>query len=338
MVKSKRYPIVLMSFILLLLIIFLWTLGTGRYGLNIISVVKIFVSKIIPIPKNWDATSESVLFTLRLPRAIAAILVGGSLAISGGAYQGVFKNPLVSPDMLGVSAGASVGAGCGILLNLGVVGIQAAAFCGGMIAVFITSSLPKALNNGSDIILVLSGIIVGGIMNSIMGLIKYVADSETQLPGIIYWQLGSLAKVMKRDVMVILPIIVISAILLISLSWRINILSLGEREAKSLGVNVVRTRGAIIIFSTLLTASSVCISGTIGWVGLVIPHLSRMIVGPDNVKMLPLSFILGSSFMLLIDTLSRVLTSAELPISILTGLVGAPFYLYLLVKQRMRLQ
>lgn len=338
MVKSKRYPIVLMSFILLLLIIFLWTLGTGRYGLNIISVVRIFVSKIIPIPKNWDATSESVLFTLRLPRAIAAILVGGSLAISGGAYQGVFKNPLVSPDMLGVSAGASVGAGCGILLNLGVVGIQASAFCGGMLAVFITSSLPKVLNNGSDIILVLSGIIVGGIMNSIMGLIKYIADSETQLPGIIYWQLGSLAKVMKRDVMIILPIIVISAILLIALSWRINILSLGEREAKSLGVNVVRTRGAIIIFSTLLTASSVCISGTIGWVGLVIPHLSRMIVGPDNVKMLPLSFILGSSFMLLIDTLSRVLTSAELPISILTGLVGAPFYLYLLVKQRMRLQ
>lgn len=338
MLRDRSYIKVLIGAILSLILIFLWILGTGRYVLNILSVSKIFLSRFISISPSWDIKAESVLFTLRLPRALAAVLVGGALALSGGSYQGVFKNPLVSPDMLGVSAGASVGAGIGILMNQGILGIQISSFIGGIIAVMLTSNIPKILRNNSDLILVLSGVIVGGLMNSLMGIIKYMADSETQLPEITYWQMGSLARVSDKDLIFLGPIIILFTVILLLVSWRINILSLGEKEARSLGVDVGKFRGLIIICSTILTASSVCISGTIGWVGLVIPHFSRMIIGPDNNKMLPLSFIFGASFMLLIDTLARALTSSELPLTILTGLIGAPFYLFLLVKQRMKIQ
>lgn len=338
MLRDRSYIKVLIGAILSLILIFLWSLGTGRYDLNILSVSKIFLSRFISISPSWDIKAESVLFTLRLPRALAAVLVGGALALSGGSYQGVFKNPLVSPDMLGVSAGASVGAGIGILMNQGILGIQISSFIGGIIAVMLTSNIPKILRNNSDLILVLSGVIVGGLMNSLMGIIKYMADSETQLPEITYWQMGSLARVSDKDLIFLGPIIIVFTAILLLVGWRINILSLGEKEARSLGVDVGKFRGLIIICSTILTASSVCISGTIGWVGLVIPHFSRMIIGPDNNKMLPLSFVFGASFMLLIDTLARALTSSELPLTILTGLIGAPFYLFLLVKQRMKIQ
>ena len=185
--------------------------------------------------------------------------------------------------------------------------------------------------------LVLSGIIVSGLMNSIMGLIKYLADPETQLANITYWQLGSLANVLIQDVLTIAPVIIVAIAVLMSIRWRINILSLGENEARSLGMNILHIRGLMILCATMLTACAVCISGTIGWVGLVIPHLGRMLVGPDNVKLLPVSCVLGAIFMLVIDTVARVLTSAELPLSILTGVIGAPFYFYLLAKQRMSL-
>lgn len=185
--------------------------------------------------------------------------------------------------------------------------------------------------------LVLAGIIVGGLMNSIMGLIKYLADPDTQLADITYWQLGSLANVLLQDVLTIAPVIIIAIAVLMSIRWRINILSLGENEARTLGMNILHIRGLMILCATMLTACAVCISGTIGWVGLVIPHLGRMLVGPDNVKLLPISCVSGAIFMLVIDTAARVLTSAELPLSILTGVIGAPFYSYLLVKQRMSL-
>lgn len=185
--------------------------------------------------------------------------------------------------------------------------------------------------------LVISGIIVSGLMNSIMGIIKYLADPETQLAEITYWQLGSLAQVTMKDIKIILPVVVIASLILLVIRWRINILSLGESEARTMGIDVEAIKRIIIICATILTASSVCISGTIGWIGLVIPHLARMMVGSDNIKVLPVSLILGSIFLVSIDTLSRVMTSAELPLGILTGLIGAPFYFYLLLRQRMRL-
>lgn len=333
MFEDKSCIKVFIISLIILVVIFLWSLGTGRYDLNIISVSKILISKILNNPSNCSIKSESILFVLRLPRALGAVLVGSALSLSGGSYQGVFKNPLVSPNLLGVSAGASVGAGISILLGYDILGVQIFSFFGGILAVLLTSNIPKLLKNNSDIMLVLTGIIVGGVMGSIMGIIKYVADSETQLPAIIYWQMGTLSRISYYDLIVLGPIMIISMFLLILVSWRINVLSLGDKEAKTLGINVERLRGLIIVLSTILTASCVCLAGTIGWIGLVIPHFARLIIGPDNSKMMPISAICGAGFMILVDTISRGISTSEIPISIITGLIGSPMYLYLLVKQ-----
>lgn len=334
---SIDYRITIFLLLIGLLFIVMLSLCIGRYSVTIKDIFSILISKYTPLKLPYSQYTESVIYTLRLPRIIAALLVGGALALSGAAYQGVFKNPLVAPDMLGVSSGACIGAAIGILFGVGSFVIQIYAFIGGSIAVIMTTTIPKVIKNNSMMMLVISGIIVGGLMNSVIGITKYLADPETQLAEITYWQLGSLSKVTISDVMIIsLPIIIASSILLI-IKWRINILSLGELEAKNLGIDVEKIRLIIIICATILTASSVCISGTIGWIGLVIPHLARIIVGDDNVKVLPVSLILGAIFLISVDTLARVLTSAELPLGILTGLIGAPFYFYLLLKQRTRL-
>lgn len=334
---NQTYPIIFAGLLCVLVLLGLLALCIGRYWISVSDVVRILFSEFLPVADTWNANAESVVLTLRLPRVAAAILVGGSLALSGGVYQGVFQNPLVAPDLLGVSSGASIGAALAILFGIGSFGIQAGAFAGGIIAVLITTSIPKAIKNHSNMMLVLAGIIVTGLMNSIMGIIKYVADPETQLAEITYWQMGSIAKVLPHGLFMVFPAIFIAASLLLAMRWRINVLSLGEIEAKSLGITLKTTRLTVIVCATVLTASSVCIAGTIGWVGLVVPHLGRLLVGPDNMKLLPVTFVLGAIFLLFVDTIARTLISAELPLSILTGLIGAPFYFYLLKQQRMNL-
>lgn len=336
-IKKHSYSVLLTGMIAVLVALTVLATGVGRYYISPLNVIKIFLSKLVNLPVTWEAQAESVIFTLRLPRILSAVLVGMALSLSGAAYQGVFKNPLVAPDMLGVSAGACVGASTAILFHANQLGIQAAAFVGGILAVTAATAIPRVIRNNSMMTLVLAGVIISGLMNSILGLLKYLADPDTQLASITHWQLGSLSSSVWRDIVYVGPPIVIAAILLILFRWRINILSLGENEAKSLGTDIKKARGLVIICATILTASAVCISGTIGWIGLVIPHLGRMLVGPDNRKLIPVSAVLGAIFLLLIDTLARILTSAELPLSILTGLIGAPFYFYLLLKQRMKL-
>ena len=340
---NAKYRVFLTALVIGLVASTLVALCTGRYAIRVRDAVLVLYSgarKLLglsEIAQSWDPMAENVIYTLRLPRVAAAILVGGALALSGASYQGVFKNPLVSPDLLGVSTGACVGAAIAILLHLNAAGIQTMAFLFGILTVALTVLIPRLMKNDSITMLVLSGVIVGGIMSSVMGVIKYLADPETELADITYWQMGSFAKVTKADVLTIaLPILAAGA-LLIAIRWQINLLSLGEREAKTLGIRIGLTRNVIILCSTLLTACSVCLCGTIGWVGLVVPHLSRMLVGPDNIKSIPVSCVLGSIFMLLIDTLARGATTLEIPLSILTGLIGAPFYLYILVKQRMKM-
>ncbi len=336
-VSQKNHRTVLFWLLVILVGLTVLAIGLGRYFISPADVVKILFSKIAPVAQTWEAQAEGVIFTLRLPRILAALLVGMALSLSGAAYQGVFKNPLVAPDMLGVSAGACVGASAAILLHLGQLGVQAVAFLGGILAVLLATAIPRFIKNQSMMTLVLAGVIVSGVMNSVLGLLKYLADPDTELAEITHWQLGSLSSSVWRDILYVGPPILIAAVILLVIRWRINILSLGENEAKSLGTDVRRSRGVIIICATVLTASAVCISGTIGWVGLVIPHFGRMLVGPDNRKLIPVSAALGAIFLLLIDTTARNITSAELPLSILTGLVGAPFYFYLLIKQRMKL-
>lgn len=335
--KTEKYKITLWAMILIVVGLIIVAVGLGRYYISPVDVVKILLSKVIHIETTWEAQAESVIFTLRLPRILAAVLVGGALALSGAAYQGVFKNPLVAPDMLGVSAGACVGASAAILLSFGQAEVQIMAFAGGILAVLAAAMIPKFMRNNSMMTLVLAGIIVSGLMNSFLGLLKYLADPDTQLASITHWQMGSLTTIVWNDIICVGPVIIVAAAILIAVRWRINIISLGEDEAKSLGTNIKKARGIVIICATALTASAVCISGTIGWIGLVIPHFGRMLVGPDNRKLIPVSAVLGAGFLLIIDTAARNITGAELPLSILTGLIGAPFYFYLLVRQRMKL-
>ena len=250
--------------------------------------------------------AQNVILEVRLPRILGALLVGASLAVAGAAYQGIFRNPLVSPDLLGVSSGACIGAAAAILAGWGAFGVQGAAFAGGLGAVACTVTIPKLLKRDSTITLVLSGIIVGGFCGSILGLVKYLADPETQLPEIVYWQMGSLAKVDYGALASIAPVMVVSMTAVLVMRWRINVLSLGDHEAKALGVNLKVERGVVIFFATLLTASAVSLAGTIGWVGLVIPHLARFVVGPNASRSIPVACLMAAGFMLVVDTLARV--------------------------------
>lgn len=277
---------------------------------------------------------HNIIFNLRLPRVIAAILVGAALAASGAVYQGVFRNPLVSPDLLGVSSGACVGASFAILCGWGILATQTTAFIGGIIAVMITMTIPKLMQRDANILLILSGIIVSGFMMACLGLLKYLADPETQLADIVYWQLGSLTKTDYHNLRLLSPIILVTLLLLFAMRWRINVLSLGEREATLVGVNVKFERNVMVVNATLLTASAVCLSGTIGWIGLIIPHLSRLMIGDNNVKTLPISMLLGAIFLLVVDTVARNLYAQEIPLGIITGFLGAPCFAWALIKQK----
>ena len=314
--------------------IFLASLVIGRFFIPLDQVANILLSKFLVLPITWDASMYNVVMEIRLPRVLGAIAVGIALAVSGAAYQGVFRNDLVSPDLLGVSHGASVGACIGILVHLTLYGTAVLAFLGGILSVCLTLTLPKLIQNQSRIVLVLCGIIVSGFMAAIIGLLKYIADPDTELQDIVYWQLGSLAKVTCDNLFYVLPIIIVGTIAVLALRWRLNILSLPDQEAQSLGVNVNRERLVIIGISTLLTAAAVCLSGTIGWVGLVIPHLSRMLVGNDHKKLIPVTILVSASFLMLADLFARSLTTTEIPLGILCGFIGTPFFAWVLYRQR----
>lgn len=335
--SKANYTVIMLVFCILLFLMLVVSLGMGRLHIAPMDVFKILCSYVVPVEQSWNEQAASVIYTLRLPRVLAAILIGAALSLSGAAYQSVFKNPLVAPDMLGVSSGACVGASLCILLGLGSTFVQMGAFVGGMLAVGCAVIIPHIIGKNSIVMLVLSGLIVSGLMNALLGIIKYLADSETQLPEITYWQLGSLVSVTWENIFSSGVPIVICLVFMLVIRWRMNILTLSDEEVHMLGRDAGWLRYAIILCATVLTACSVCISGTIGWVGLVIPHFSRMLVGPNNQRLLPLAIVLGAFFLLAVDTISRASMSAEIPLSILTGLIGAPFYFYLLLRQRLAL-
>ena len=282
--------------------------------------------------------AEIVVFQIRLPRVFAAMLIGASLATAGATYQGLFRNPLVSPDFLGVTSGASIGAALAIILGLPTIMLQLFAFIGGISATIITTSIPKLLRNQSNTVLLLSGIVVMGFFRSIMAVMRFVADPQTALASIVYWQMGSLSSVSVTDVVIVsLPMLICLAVVM-RLAWWINIMSLGEGQSNLLGVNFKIYRRAGIVCSTILAVCSVCIAGEIGWVGLAIPHFSRLLVGVDNSKLIPTCILTGAIFMLIVDTLARNLITAEIPLSILTGIIGAPFFITILYRQKTKLQ
>ena len=311
----------------------LGALCIGPYFVPVDQTFEILASTVMPIQQSWTHMAQNVILEARLPRVLGALLVGSALAVAGASYQSTFRNPLVSPDLLGVSSGACIGAAVAILMGGNVASIQLSSFIGGIVAVGCTTTIPKFLKRDSTITLVLSGIIVGGFCGSILGLIKYLADPETELAEIVYWQMGSLAKIDFNSLLYITPVILISIAVIIGMRWRINLLSLGDHEAKALGVNLKFERGVIIVFATLLTASATCLAGTVGWIGLVMPHLARFIVGPNTYLSIPVVALMAAGFMLAIDTLARV-SGVEIPLSILTGFLGTPFFIFLLSRQK----
>ena len=336
-IRGKKWPVNLALFALLLLLI-LACLCVGKYSISPGECIHILFGKLFGIEPGWDGMDEKLLMGVRFPRTMATVIVGAALALSGAVYQGIFRNPLVSPDFLGVSSGACVGAAVAILMALPAMSIQVCAFFGGILAVSLTVFIPRMLRTDSNIMLVLAGIIVSGAMTSVLGFIKYIADPQTELAAITYWQLGSFAYVDNKAVLSILPMSMIAAAVLIAMAWWINILSLGENEARSLGANVTLLRGLCIVCSTVLTAGAVCVAGTIGWIGLVIPHFGRMIIGVDHRALLPAACLIGGIFMLLVDTITRIIGPAEMPVSILTGIIGAPVFAWLLYRQRTSLR
>lgn len=277
----------------------------------------------------------TVLLSIRLPRITAALLVGAALAAAGACYQTLFRNVLVSPDILGVSAGAGLGAVLGIFLSLPVYAIQFMGFIGGLAAVLLVGFVSTAVRTGDrTLILVLAGVVVGALAGAATSLLKVLADPYDQLPAITFWLLGSLAGVKPVDIMPAAPVVLAGLIPLVLLRWRINVLSLGDEEARALGVEAGKLRLVVIVCATLITASVVAIAGVVGWVGLVIPHIARMIVGPGFGILLPTSVLLGAGYMLAVDTLARTVSGVEVPLGILTAVVGAPFFLWLLAKGR----
>ena len=331
--NQRSLGLVLTILVVILLLCTVAALCIGSYSIPVKDTLQILLSQITGVVGDWATRAQLIVMQVRLPRVLAAILVGAALSVAGTSYQGIFRNPLVSPDLLGVSSGACVGAATAILLGAGSLGIQAAAFLGGIGAVAMTISIPKIIKRESTVALVLSGVIVGGFCGSILGLLKYIADPESTLAEITYWQMGSLAKADFDSLVYTGPIIVICIIALLALRWRVNVLSLGDQEAKALGVNLKLERGLIIALSTMLTASAVSLAGTIGWIGLVMPHLARFLVGPNVARSMPVAFVMASAFMIIVDTLARF-SGIEIPLSILTGLIGTPFFVVLLQKQR----
>ena len=282
-----------------------------------------------------EEQAQVVVQNIRLPRVAAALLVGAALAAAGASYQTLFRNPLVSPDILGVSAGAGLGAVIGIFLSLPVAFIQLFAFAGGLAAVVLVTVVAAAVRNTDRILaLVLTGVVIGALAGAATSLLKVLADPYDQLPAITFWLLGSLASVTTTDILPALPAVLIGLVPLVLLRWRINVLSLGDDEARALGVEAGRVRFIVIAAATLITASVTALAGVVGWVGLVIPHIARMIVGPSFARLLPVSAIIGAGYLLVVDTLARTIGAVEIPLGILTAVIGAPFFIWLLASGR----
>ncbi len=316
------------------IIAFLLSFPLGRFGINPLELISVLLSKIFPIEPTWSDTVETVIFQVRLPRIFAAMLIGAALSVAGAAYQGIFKNPLVSPDILGASAGAGFGAALGIFYSFGVIGIQASSFLFGLAAVGLAYAIGGRIRHDPMLALVLAGILISTIFTSSTSLLKFLADPYSKLPEITYWMMGSLASIAPSDVWLALIPMALGLIPLYLLKWRLNVLSMGDEEAKALGMETGRLRFFVILCATLATSASVAISGQIGFVGLVIPHLTRMLVGPNYKQLIPASILLGSTYLLVVDDLARMLSTVEVPLGILTSVIGAPFFIYLILRNK----
>lgn len=305
-------------------------LGIGRYSMSVSETVTTLFSRFTNA--KVDNTAYTVIFNVRLPRIILAAVVGAGLSCAGAAFQGLFSNPLATPDTLGVASGASFGAVLAMLIGGNMIGIQGMALIFGLISCLITFLIGRSRIRGSIVMIVLAGLVVSSVFEALVSLMKYVADPQDELPVITYWLMGSMSRANYKNLVMGIPFIVIGIIIIFALRWRLNILSFNEDEARSLGVNVKILRAAFILASSMITASCVSMCGQVGWVGLLVPHISRMMRGNNNCKVIPVSISLGAFFMIVMDTFARSATASEIPISILTAIIGAPVFIVLLKK------
>ena len=315
-----------------LLALFLLSFVAGRYGVPLGQVVRILLSGVLPLEQTWTDNMAIAVLNVRLPRILLACLVGCGLSAAGTGYQTVFQNPMAAPDILGASSGACFGAALAILTGQGAVMITVFAFLASLLSVALVYLVGNHTRGNRVVNLLLAGIMVGSLFSACTSYIKLVADPTNQLPQITYWLMGSLSGTRMGTVRFAAVCMAVGLVPLLLLRWRMNLLTLSPDEARAMGVHTDRLRLAVILSSTVLTAAAVSVSGMIGWVGLVIPHLSRRIVGSDCRRLMPMACLFGAAFLLLVDNMARCLTATEIPIGILTAFVGAPFFIYLMVK------
>ena len=315
-----------------LLALFLLSFVVGRYGVPLGQVVRILLSGVLSLEQTWTDNMAIAVLNVRLPRILLACLVGCGLSAAGTGYQTVFQNPMAAPDILGASSGACFGAALAILTGQGAVMITVFAFLASLLSVALVYLVGNHTRGNRVVNLLLAGIMVGSLFSACTSYIKLVADPTNQLPQITYWLMGSLSGTRMGTVKFAAVCMAVGLVPLLLLRWRINLLTLSPDEARAMGVHTDRLRLAVILSSTVLTAAAVSVSGMIGWVGLVIPHLSRRIVGSDCRRLMPMACLFGAAFLLLVDNMARCLTATEIPIGILTAFVGAPFFIYLMVR------
>lgn len=336
---------------LFLFALFLASFAFGRYGVPVWDVARILVYRcaalvedglswllqrtvaFLPETVPWAAQMETVVINIRLPRILLACMVGCCLSAAGASYQGVFQNPMASPDLLGASSGAAFGAALAILYGASNEGVSLAAFAASLITVLLVFLLAQRAPGHRVVNLILGGIMIGSLFTAATSYVKLVADPTNQLPAITYWLMGSLSGAKLSELGFAAVPMALGCIPLLLIRWRINLLTLGDEEAQTLGVNTNLLRLAVILCATLVTAASIAVSGMIGWVGLVIPHFARKLVGSNYRYLMPASMLLGAAFLLVVDNVSRNLLAVEIPIGILTAFVGAPFFIYLLMRR-----
>ncbi|HEX4151739.1 MAG TPA: iron ABC transporter permease [Steroidobacteraceae bacterium] len=310
------------------------SLFIGRFAVPPLEVGRVLLAHVASLPHTWPDSVDIILMQIRLPRAVMALMIGAGLSASGAAFQGMFRNPLVSPDILGVTAASAFGAAVALLLSSGELELQAISFAFGILGVALTYLLARVYRTTPVLMLVLSGVVVAAFFSALLGAVKYLADPESKLPAITYWLLGSLNGISTRSMAVAVPPILLGAAGLVLLRYRLNVLAMGEEDARALGVRTEIVKGVIIVCTTLITASAVSVCGIVGWVGLVIPHWSRMVVGPDHRALVPAAMSIGATYLLFIDDVARTATAGEIPLGILTAIIGAPCFAYLLRRTR----
>lgn len=311
------------------------SLGIGRYPLPLSQVLAALGGS-IGLGGSLPETAERVIVLVRLPRILEGVVIGGGLAVAGAALQGVFRNPLVGPQIIGVSSGAAFGGALALLLGVGLAGLMLGAFVFGLVALAIVFALSRIDGRSSVLMLVLAGVVTGAFFSALVSLVTFLADPNDTLPAIVYWLMGSFATASWSKVALVAGVTLVAGVLLMGLRFRINVLSLGDEEAHALGIPVEATRWTILVAATAIVAAGVAVAGIVGWVGLVVPHIARMLVGPDHRRLLPAAALLGAGYMVLVDNVARTLTASEIPLGVLTALIGAPVFAWLLRRTQAR--